>query len=512
MRTAVVLLGALALAAVPGSLLPQRNVASDPRAVPRFFAEYPELAPVLDRLSLFNVYGSAWFAAIYLLLLVSMTGCVLPRCLRLWRECLASPAPGPRHLRREPFYTVYPSSPSPDRALTRAATILRRQRYRVRMVGGEVAAEKGYLREVGNLAFHLSLLVLLVGMASGRLLGFEGRVAIAEGGSFTNVQSQYDAFTPSAWTDVDGLEPLSLTLESFEAEFETSPAKFGEPRAFDARVSYRSDDDTGTVSVKPNQPLNIDQTKFFLTGHGYAPEVTVRDGRGQVTFSGPVIFLPSDPTFTSNGVVKAPDARPVGLGFEGVFVPTAATSDGGPVSAFPGLLDPRLVLSAFSGDLGMNDGSTQSVYTLEKDGLDPVLDTDGSPLSRSLSIGETLNLPGGKGSLTFDGVSRFANFQIAYDPGKEIVLVASLLLLAGLTVSLTVSRRRVWIRVVEPTDPDARTSGAAIEIAMRSLSRRDPPLDDMQRVVDALRKHPDPPPTTPPSRPTLADTTQEHDR
>ena len=100
MRTAVTLLALLALAAVPGSLLPQRNVATDPMAVARFVQDNPGVAPWLDRLGLFEVFAAPWFAAIYLLLLVSMTGCVLPRCARLWRSVRAAPPAPPKHLGR----------------------------------------------------------------------------------------------------------------------------------------------------------------------------------------------------------------------------------------------------------------------------------------------------------------------------------------------------------------------------------------------------------------------------
>lgn len=504
MRTAVILLSLLAVAAVPGSVLPQRNVASDPQAVVRYFVQHPELAPWMDRLSLFNVYGSPWFAAIYLLLLVSMTGCVLPRCARLWRESRAAPPPAPRHLSREPEYASLTTAEPADQALETAAAALRRRRFRVRVVGDEVRAEKGYLRETGNLAFHLSLLVLLVGIAGGRLYGFEGRVAVAEGSSFTNVSAEYDEFFPSVWTDVEGLEPLSFTLDSFEAEFETDPAKLGEPRSFDARVSYESEEGSGVVQVKPNSPLDINETKFFLTGHGYAPEVTVRDGTGAVTFSGPVIFLPSDSNFTSDGVVKAPDAQPVGLGFQGLFLPTAATDGRGPVSAFPGPVDPQLVMTAFTGDLGMSDGTTQSVYTLDTTNLEPVLGEDGSPLRQPLAVGETMRLPDDQGSLTFDGVSRFANFQVAYDPGKEISLVAALLLLGGLTTSLVIRRRRLWVRV---TDTAPAEGLVAVEVAMRSLTRRQLPAGDLEAVSLALRGH-----DTPPPSPSTQTHTQEPNR
>src|SRR5204863_1351133 len=77
MRTALVLLFLLALAAVPASLLPQRRL--NPAKVVQYRAEHPALAPLLDRFGLFDVFSSPWFAAIYLLLFVSLVGCILPR-------------------------------------------------------------------------------------------------------------------------------------------------------------------------------------------------------------------------------------------------------------------------------------------------------------------------------------------------------------------------------------------------------------------------------------------------
>lgn len=474
MRTAVILLTLLALAAVPGSLLPQRNVASDPFAVTTFVAEHPRVSPWLDRLSLFDVYASPWFAGIYILLLVSMVGCVLPRSLRLWRAAQAPPPPSPSNLRRLEHYATAPVDDA-WRTLAAAEAHLRKRGFRVVRIGQEVRAEKGYAREAANLVFHLSLLVLLVGIAGGKLFGFEGRVALAEGASFTNVRSEYDAFTPSALTDVDDLEPVSITLTDFEAEFEASGTKVGEPRAFSAAVDYqRAGKPTRDATIRPNHPLDVDGTKFFLTGHGYAPRVTVRDGEDAVVFSGPVIFLPSDGSFTSDGVIKAPAAQPTQLAFEGVFLPTAAPPIQGDVSLFPGPLAPRLVLTAYTGDVGLGDGTPQSVYTLDKSGLTAV--TDGR-----LSVGETLRLPRGQGSITFDGVERFANFQVNYDPGKEITLVAALLLLGGLTASLTTRRRRLWLRVT--TSPEG---GQHLDVAALSLTRRAVPPAEVSSLLEAL--------------------------
>ncbi|HEY1119441.1 MAG TPA: cytochrome c biogenesis protein ResB, partial [Acidimicrobiales bacterium] len=305
MRTAVVLLVLLAAAAVPGSLLPQRGVASDPAAVALYYRDHPDLAPWLDRLSLFDVYSAPWFAGVYLLLLVSMTGCVIPRCLRLWRDVAAAPPPAPRRLEREACHAEIRVADA-DAALAAAAQHLRTRRFRVERVHGEVRAEKGHVRELGNLAFHLSLLVLLVGVAGGRLFGYEGRVAVIEGTTFSNVASSYDALTSAPLADPADLEPLEFTLRSFDADFETSGPRLGEPRSFAATVDWVTPDGTGTTTVQPNRPLEVDGTKFFLTGHGYAPRVTVRDGQGDVAASGPVIFLPQDQSFTSDGVVKVP--------------------------------------------------------------------------------------------------------------------------------------------------------------------------------------------------------------
>ena len=72
MRTALILLFLLAVASVPGSLLPQQGI--DPAAVQQYYASHPGLAPWLARLSLFNVFAAPWFAAVYLLLFLSLAG------------------------------------------------------------------------------------------------------------------------------------------------------------------------------------------------------------------------------------------------------------------------------------------------------------------------------------------------------------------------------------------------------------------------------------------------------
>src|ERR1700735_5737392 len=96
MRTALVLLFLLALASVPGSFLPQQGI--DPSSVTQYYAAHPALAPVLAKFSLFSVFAAPCFAAIYLLLFLSLAGCVLPRTVRLAGSALQQPPRAPRNL------------------------------------------------------------------------------------------------------------------------------------------------------------------------------------------------------------------------------------------------------------------------------------------------------------------------------------------------------------------------------------------------------------------------------
>ena len=496
MRTALLLLCLLALAAVPGSLLPQRPVS--PGDVRMFVRAHPTIAPLLDRLSLFDVFASPWFSAVYLLLLVSLTGCVLPRARRLMAALNRAPAAPPRDLSRMPnALRITAPQPVPrvagttEALLDAAAEDLRSRRFRVLRGAGFVAGEKGRLHEAGNLLFHLSLLLVLAAVAVGHLYGYRGRVVVAEGSAFANTQTQYDEFVPGPWVDADRLTPFSLRLRSFSARYQADGPQRGAPRRFTARVAFRPAPTAArqerTLTV--NRPLEVDGTKVFLTGHGYAPRFTVRDGSGQVVFSGAVPFLPRDGTMTSFGAVKAPDARPTQLAFEGFFLPTAALGPSGPFSAFPGALNPQVLLAAFTGDVGLDSGMAQSVYRLDKSGLRQVR-VGGKPQATALRPGETMRLPNGQGSITFDGVANFANFQIARDPGRGLALAAAGCLLVGLVVSLTVRPQRVWVRAASADGTGqvgVRRPAAAVHIAAASTRGGGHPVV-LTRLAERLRR------------------------
>jgi cytochrome c biogenesis protein len=483
------LLFLLTLAAVPGSLVPQRGV--DPARVAQFADEHPRLAPVYERLSLFDVYSSPWFAAVYLLLCVSLVGCVLPRSRAHWIAWRARPAGPPTRLERLPAHRSWTTDDQPEAVLAAAGRVLREHRYRVggdgSVEGSAVSADRGRWRETGNLAFHLALLLVLVAFALGHLLGFRANVLVVEGRGFSNTVTAYDVFDAGTALDESGLTPFTVTLEDLEVRYQTHGDQRGAPRDFRAAVTWTPHPSAvprrGVLRV--NHPLVIEGTKVFLLGNGYAPVFTVRDRSGAEVFAGPVPFLPRDANMASTGVVKVPSAAPEQLGFEGVFLPTAVLDPRlGPISAYPGVQRPRAVLTAWTGDLGVDDGTPQSVYTLDKAGLTQVTGAGGAPLAQSLAPGATMTLPDGS-SITFEGLRRWASLQVARNPGTMPALLAAALALTGLTVSLFVRRRRVWVRAA--AGPDGRTLVEVAGLARSEGEGRESLAEEIEALAARIR-------------------------
>ncbi|GAB3684908.1 cytochrome c biogenesis protein ResB [Angustibacter aerolatus] len=476
MRTALFLLLLLAVAAVPGSVLPQRGV--NPGAVTTYLRQHPTSGPWIDRLGGFDVYASVWFSAIYLLLFVSLIGCVLPRTRVHLRSLRAKPPRTPARLDRLPAHASAEVDGDADQVLAAVAESLRRRRFRVDTGDGTVSAERGYLRETGNLVFHVSLVVLLGSVAAGHLLGWRGDVVVPVGDSFSNTSTLYDALDTGPWVDREALPPFSLTMDSLTVEFDeqATGSQRGAPREFRGEVTVR-DTPTSTPrrsALSVNHPVSVDGAKVFLLGNGYAPVVTVRDAKGAVLFQQPVVFPPTDGNYNSSGVVQVTGATPKQIAFAGSFLPTAVVRQGTPTSVFPDTKNPVLLLTAYEGTIG----NPASVYTLDTSTMTQLTDGD-QPFSVAMSPGQTEQLPGGRGSITFDRVQRFAGLSIRHDPAKGWALWSAVAAMLGLGLSLFVPRRRVFARV--------RSVGPRTLVDVGALARgEDAGLDDeLARALEA---------------------------
>jgi len=429
--------------------------------VQQYFTSHPSLAPLLSRLGLFNVFGAPWFAAIYLLLFASLVGCVVPRTFRLAGSARTLPPQAPRNLARLPASAEYATALSPAQAAEVAARVLSGHGFRLRRSaptvlarsaaptgpagsGHWVSAEKGYLREVGNLLFHLALLGVLVAIALGGLFGYKADRLLVQGTSFSDTQTDLDEFYPGRLVTAADLPPFSITLNTFDASYITSGAQRGQPNSFDAQVSYTASPGgpTRTDRLEVNRPLSVDGAKVYLIGHGYAPEFKVTDARGQVVFDGAQPFISGTTgNFLSQGVLKVTGAEPEQLGFSGVFVPTAVDIDGTLESVFPAADNPVVSLIAYAGNLGMNSGPSQSVYQMDTAGMKQL-----TAAPQLLRVGQTLKLPDGQGTITFTGYQQWVSLAITHDPGQLAALICGMAALGGLLLSFMVRRRRVFVR------------------------------------------------------------------
>jgi cytochrome c biogenesis protein len=331
-----------------------------------------------------------------------------------------------------------------------------------------------------------------VGFALGGLFGYKGGVILVVGNGFSNNLTQYDDFVPGSLFRASDMEPFSFDVNSFDVDWLTSGPRKGMARAFSSELTYRESPDAPekTYDLKVNHPLTIGDTEVFLIGHGYAPVITIRDGNGDVAYSGPTIFLPTDQTFRSFGVVKAPDAEPTQIGLEGEFYPTYGFTDArGPYSAFGNALNPAISMLVYTGDLGMDDGTPQSVYSLDKARTNLVRKPDGSMFRVDLQPGNRVELPNKLGSVSFDGVQRWNKIQISQTPGKKIALGGVVLALVGLLGSLFIRPRRVWVR--------ARREGGAtlVEVAALDRSGGGDVSVTIAELVAALPGAPEPDPT-----------------
>lgn len=451
MRTALLLLFLLAVAAIPGSIIPQRN--TEPIEVIDFKAANPGWDRIFEPLGFYDIYTSAVFSAVYLLLFASLIGCIIPRVTKYWRAVRKPPPKVPARIERLPVTARAALAPAafPGHAPeARAEAWLKSKRYRTKVTDAGVSAERGYLREFGNLTFHLSLLAVLVGLAWSSLWGFSGSAIVVEGRGFSNVITQYDDFTSGGFLDTDHLERFSVTIDEFRAEFETGDVQRGAARVFDADVTLSDSQGTRPVQMTVNEPLiTADGTQVNLQAHGYAPIFTVTDGNGDVAFSGPVVFLPQDGNFSSAGVIKVPDARPQRLAFEAWFLPTAVLDETGPHSVFPDALNPEVFLNAWFGEPPVETGAPENVYVLNSEGMEQVPGDDGQVLSARMLPGAHMSLPDDLGSVSFDGYKRWVRLQVSETPGNLLTLLAISVGVIGLTLSLYIRPRRLFVRIAD---------------------------------------------------------------
>lgn len=413
---AVVQIIVLALLAVVGMTVEQlpdsafRSAGDYATAMEALRARYdPVLGPgvveALERLGAFAVFRSPWFSLGLVVLIVSIVVCTLDRTPRLWRGVadtrVVQPAPfyDPRLPDRAAMYGVS----APD-----VAAAMRGRGFTVREAVEEdgtrhLLGDRHRFTKLATLLTHLGLILFLVAAAVTSQLGDEQGLVVPEGESLT-VQP---IGTP-------GL--LLVKNLGFEAPgFET-----GMPTDFTTDLAVFQDGrEVARKTIRVNDPLSVAGYTFHQNGFGAAPHLVVRDADGRPLW----------------------DAQ----------VPLTDAAAGSPYG----------ILAVPGRDLGL-----QLLLSRDADGVGVLLvlpyrvvgtDADGQPIPENyepvtLLRGDTKVSDALGISIELMGFGQYTLLIAKHDPGQGLVWLAFGLLIAGITITFYLPRRRVWVRL----EPDGR--------------------------------------------------------
>ena len=501
MRTALMLLFVLAVASIPGALLPQRTVSSS--LVDDYLKANPTTGPIYDKLQLFDVFQSTWFLAIIVLLTISLVGCIIPRSIDHWRAYKAKPTRAPKYLGRMPHHVEGEVAGAPEDVEKQ----LRKQLKRWHVASYEpdedragaysISAERGYTRELMNLIFHIGIVAMILTFVAGRMVFYEGQVIVVTNSEaesavpveqsrvFCNTSpANFDVFRAGPLFDGTGLTPFCFESQNFSATYLNN----GQANEFSSDITYTDDltvpqEQWEPANLAVNHPLRVGGDRVYLQGHGFAPQVTLTWPNGE-TRTQMVQFRPTDVfTFLSSGVMRFdppagmyPDLaerRQHQIAIEGNFAPTArwAGPNGDQLqSAFPSMDDPAVSVDVYVGDAGLDTGRPQNVFVLDQslvaDGrLEKVSRVQLTPGSEA-----TVDTGDGEVKVRFDGAAEYANYQISRDPTQVWALLAAAVMLAGLAGSLAIKRRRIWVRL----RPGTSAAGEAVtHVELAGLARTD---------------------------------------
>ncbi len=354
----------------------------------------------MDRLFVFSMFRSPWFSAGLVVLVTSIFICTLDRTPKLWRGVSDIRVRQP-----EPYFDPR----LPDRAAMTGVepdavrAVLRRNGFRVREETGSDGArflygDRHQYTKMATLFTHTGLILFLVAAAVTSRLGDEQGLVVGEGEALT-VQR---IGTP-------GL--LLVRNNAFEAPgFET-----GSPTDFTTDLSvFQDGQEIARKTIRVNDPLSVAGYTFHQNGFGPAPHITMKTASGDVLWDAPV------PMTDQTG----------GLPYASVGIPGRAM----------GL---KLLLDRAADGSGVVIVVPYTVVGTAADGL-PIE----NPLPAiDLRRGET------KVSQDLDlsiGLTDFGEFTLLIakrDPGQGLVWLAFLCLIAGITITFYLPRRRVWTRL-----------------------------------------------------------------
>jgi cytochrome c biogenesis protein len=277
---------------------------------------------------------------------------------------------------------------------------------------------------------------------------------------------------------VDGSGLAEFCIDSLD-DYTTTYEPDGTPAEFRADITYSAGPDGAPTQypLKVNSPLRAEGLRVYLVSHGFAPRFTIRTPDGTEVRDVSAPFLPLDGALLSEGAVKLLDTVDPQLALFGLFAPTAAQSADGTIRSLdsrPTL--PAVAVQVYRGDLGLDSGAPQSVYAIDQRQVtNGALKVVANVTLTQLS--PTVRLDDGT-TITYEGYREWATLQVNHDPGQAVVLWAAGAIVLGLLLSLSVRRRRLFLRITRASTP----TGGSVDNST-PVDDGSPPAPDRRTVV-----------------------------
>jgi cytochrome c biogenesis protein ResB len=309
-----------------------------------------------------------------------------------------------------------------------------------------------YWGEWGSWLFHTSFFLLVVAVVWGKATGFDGIMTITEGQRVAETRASYDTLQEGMLFDGrhSGYE---VQLNKFSAPLQSN----GMPSDFVSNMTlYESGKPVLTQDVRVNEYLGYNGVDFYQQDYGWAPHVVVRNPAGEVVSDTDIQMISDDKT-ASTGVLKVPafnytlpgQSKPVQIGAKLVLYPDAqalpqvSSSNGLNLSYAPGTAaanNPVLEVQLFVGDLGLDSGASQDVFSLDTSGMTPYY-SGAAAFAVPIHQATTLALPAANGgtadfTISFPDLRQFSLFHVKKDNGVPLVYGAFVLTMVGLLTKL----------------------------------------------------------------------------
>ena len=259
LRLTIVLLIVIIIVSILGTVIPQGEAA-------REFAGHlaPGLALISHKLQLFDIYHSAWFTILMILLslnLIICSGRRFPTSWRLFQKASSSLSDWSRTGENLPPHGVLFSQGNLEEESARLENLLKKKYRRVqREDTGRVSylsGRKGVFSYFGVYLVHLSVLMIIGGVVIGALFGFNAYVEIAEGGKSDTVHLQ----------GRDGFKKLDFTVrcDRFSLDFYDN----GTPKSYRSDITFlKNNRVVGRGPVLVNHPVTFEGIRFYQANYG----------------------------------------------------------------------------------------------------------------------------------------------------------------------------------------------------------------------------------------------------